>query len=66
MNISLSALVRDVMENNDYTRAEAIEAIKDVKREWAESNFDEDVLENLLLDDLGVELDYLETFAYYM
>lgn len=55
----MEEIIKILMRRDGNTKEEAIERINEVKEMIEECNYDPEEVENIVMDNLGLEMDYI-------
>lgn len=57
-------IIKILMERDGDTEEEAIDRIEEVKKMMEECDYDPDEVENIVMENLGLEMDYILDLLY--
>ena len=57
-------IIKILMERDGDTEEEAIDRIEEVKKMMEECDYDSDEVENIVMENLGLEMDYILDLLY--
>ena len=57
-------IIKILMERDGDTEEEAIDRIKEVKKMMEECDYDPDEVEDIVMENLGLEMDYIFDLLY--